>query len=91
MTLDTLHIVLLVIALTAAGVAFVFSQRKAPDTAHLSAELAERSREVAALKSDVASQRQRAEAAEKAHAADAAKMAERDASMVREREQLAKM
>jgi DNA recombination protein RmuC len=91
MTLDTLHIALLVIALAAAAAAFVFSQRKPPDTAHLAAELAERSKEVTALKSEVASQRQRAEAAEKAHAADAAKMAERDASMTREREQLAKM
>lgn len=91
MTLDTLHIVLLVIALAAAAAAFVFSQRKPPDTEHLSAELGERSKEVAALKSEVTGLRQRAEAAEKAHAADAAKMAERDASMVREREQLAKM
>jgi DNA recombination protein RmuC len=91
MTLDTLHVALLVIALAAAAAAFVFWQRKPPDTAHLTAELAERSKEVAALKSEVASLRHRAEAAEKAHAADAAKMAERDASMVREREQLAKM
>jgi DNA recombination protein RmuC len=91
MTLDTLHVALLVIALAAAAAAFVFWQRKPPDTAHLIAELAERSKEVAALKSEVASLRHRAEAAEKAHAADAAKMAERDASMVREREQLAKM
>ena len=52
MTLDLLHIVLLVIALAAAAAAFVFSQRKPPDTAHLSAELAERSREVQALKSE---------------------------------------
>jgi DNA recombination protein RmuC len=91
MTLDTLHIVLLVIALAAAGAAFVFSQRKPPDTAHLSAELAERGREVATLKSERDALRQRAEVAERAHAADAAKMAERDASMVREREQLSKM
>jgi len=91
MTLDMLHIVFLVIALVAAGAAFVFSQRKPPDTAHLAADLAERSKEVASLKSEVASLRQRAEAAEKAHAADAAKMTERDASMVRERDQLAKM
>ncbi len=91
MTLDALHIVLLLIALAAAAAAFVFSQRKPPDTAHLSSELEQRGKEVAALKSEVAALRQRAEAAEKAHAADAAKMAERDASMVREREQLAKM
>jgi DNA recombination protein RmuC len=91
MTLDTLHIVLLLIALAAAAAAFVFWQRKPPDTAHLTAELGERVKDVTALKAEVTSLRQRAEAAEKAHAADAAKMAERDASMVREREQLAKM
>ncbi len=91
MTLDWLHVILLVIALAAAGAAFVISQRKPPDTAHLAAELAERGKEVGALKSEVSSLRQRAETAERAHAAEAARMAERDASMVREREQLAKM
>lgn len=91
MTLDTLHIVLLLIALAAAAAAFVFWQRKPPDTAHLTMELGERVKDVAALKAEVTSLRQRAEAAEKAHAADAAKMAERDASMVREREQIAKL
>lgn len=91
MTLDTLHIVLLVIALAAGAAAFVFSQRKPPDTAHLTAELAERNREVAALKADISGLRQRAEAAEKAHAADQARNAERDAAMTREREQVAKM
>lgn len=91
MTLDLLHIVLLVFALAAAAAAFVFSQRKPPDTAHLSAELAERSREVQALKSERDDLRKRAEAAEKACAADAARSAERDASMAREREQLARL
>jgi len=91
MTLDILHIVLGLIALAAAAAAFVFSQRKPPDTAHLSAELAERQREVADLKSERDDLRRRAEAAERAQAADAAKMTERDASMARERENLAKM
>ncbi|MFT3722313.1 MAG: DNA recombination protein RmuC [Hyphomonadaceae bacterium] len=91
MTLDTLHIILLLIALAAAAAAFVFWQRKPPDTAHLTAELGERTKEVTSLKSEVAGLRQRAETAEKAHAADAAKMAERDASMAREREQIAKL
>lgn len=91
MTLDIVHIVLGLIALAALAAAFVFSQRKPPDTAHLSAELEERKREVGALKSERDELRRRAEAAEKAHAADAAKMSERDASMVREREQLAKL
>ena len=77
MTLDILHIVLGLIALAAAAAAFVFSQRKPPDTAHLASE-----------RDDL---RRRAEAAERAQAADAAKMTERDASMARERENLAKM
>ncbi len=89
MTLDILHIVLGLIALAAA--AFVFSQRKPPDTAHLSAELSERQREIADLKSERDDLRRRAETAERAQAADAAKMTERDASMARERENLAKM
>ncbi len=91
MTLDILHIVLGLIALAAAGAAFVFSQRKPPDTAHLSAELSERQREIADLKSERDDLRRRAETAERAQAADAAKMTERDASMARERENLAKM
>jgi len=90
MTLDILHIVLGLIALAAAA-AFVFSQRKPPDTAHLSAELSERQREIADLKSARDDLRRRAETAERAQAADAAKMTERDASMARERENLAKM
>ena len=68
MTFDWLHLVLLGIALVAAAAAFVFSQRKPPNTEHLTAELGERSKEVAALKSEVAAQRQRAETAEKAEA-----------------------
>ncbi len=91
MTLDILHIVLGLIALAAATAAFVFSQRKPPDTAHLSAELAERQREIADLKSERDALRGRAEKAERAQAADGAKMTERDASMAREREHLAKM
>ena len=91
MTLDILHIVLGLIALAAAAAAFVFSQRKPPDTAHLASELAERQREISDLKSERDDLRRRAEAAERAQAADAAKMTERDASMARERENLAKM
>lgn len=91
MTLDLLHIVLGALALAAGAAAFVFSQRKPPDTAHLSAELAERQREITELKSEREGLRGRAEKAERAQAADAAKMTERDASMARERENLAKM
>jgi DNA recombination protein RmuC len=69
MTLDILHIVLGVLLLLAAGAAFVFSQRKAPDTAHLSAELAERAREIAALKAERDEVRSRAERAERGEAA----------------------
>jgi DNA recombination protein RmuC len=65
MTLDLLHIVLGLIALAAAAAAFVFSQRKPPDTAHLAAELAERAKEVATLKAERDEQRGRAEKAEK--------------------------
>lgn len=91
MTFDLVHIVLLLIALAAAAAAFVFSQRKPPDTAHLSAELAERAKEAAALKSERDEQRARAEKAEKALAAEAARTSEREAGLVREREQFAKV
>jgi|JI10StandDraft_1071094.scaffolds.fasta_scaffold01493_17 DNA recombination protein RmuC len=98
MILDTLHIILLVIALAAAAAAFVFSQRKPPDTAHLSAELAERSKEVAGLKSEAATQRQRAEAAEKTEAgvrasleAGEAKVAELKAASAGLTQQLTKL
>lgn len=69
MTLDYSHIILGLIALAAAAAAFVFSQRKAPDTEHLSAELEERKREAGALKSERDELRGRAEKAEKAEAA----------------------
>ena len=91
MTLDTVHIILGLFALAAAAAAFVFSQRKPPDTAHLAAELAEKQRELTDLKSERDELRRRAELAEKALAGETAKSAERDASMAREREQLAKM
>jgi DNA recombination protein RmuC len=91
MTFDLIHIVLFLIALAAAAAAFVFSQRKPPDTAHLSAELAERTREAGALKGEIATLRSRAEAAEKSLAGETARSAEREASLVREREQLQKV
>jgi DNA recombination protein RmuC len=91
MTFDLIHIVLFLIALAAAAAAFVFSQRKPPDTAHLSAELAERTREAGTLKGEIATLRSRAEAAEKSLAGETARTAEREASLVREREQLQKV
>lgn len=91
MTFDLIHIVLFLIALAAAAAAFVFSQRKPPDTAHLSAELAERTREAGVLKGEIATLRSRAEAAEKSLAGETARTAEREASLVREREQLQKV
>ena len=50
MTFDVLHIVFLVAALIAGAAAFVFWQRKPADTAHLSSELADGSREVSDLR-----------------------------------------
>lgn len=91
MTFDLIHIVLFLIALAAAAAAFVFSQRMAPDTAHLSAELAERTRELATLKGELATLRSRAEKAENVLAGETARTAEREASLVREREQLQKV
>ncbi len=91
MTFDLIHIVLLIIALAAAAAAFVFSQRKPPDTAHLTAELAERTRAAGALKAEIATLRTRAEKAENALAGETARTAEREASLVREREQLQKV
>lgn len=91
MTFDLVHIVLFLIALAASAAAFVFSQRKPPDTAHLAAELAERMREAGVLKGEIATLRSRAETAEKSLAGEAARTAEREASLVREREQLQKV
>jgi DNA recombination protein RmuC len=78
MTLDILHLVLGLIALAAAAAAFVFSQRKPPDTAHLSAELEERKREVGEL-------RKRAEASGREEAAALAKLGAADAKVADER------
>lgn len=91
MTFDLIHVVLFLIALAAAAAAFVFSQRKPPDTAHLTAELTERTREVAVLKAEIATLRTRAETAEKSLAGETARTAEREASLLREREQLQKV
>src|SRR3990167_459394 len=78
MTFDTLHIVLFVLALAATAAAFVFWQRKPADTAHLSADLAERSREVSEL-------RARAEAAGKAEAAAVARLSAAETKVAEER------
>jgi DNA recombination protein RmuC len=82
MTLDWLHLLLLGIALVAAAAAFVFWQRKPPNTEHLTAELADRSKEVATLKAEVASQRQRAESAEKTEAGMRASLEASEAKVV---------
>lgn len=79
MTLDPMNIVLGLVALAAIA-AFLFARRRPPDTAHLSAELAERNREVAALKAERDEQRSRAEKAERAEAAARASL---DASEAR--------
>lgn len=91
MTIDNLHIVLLIMAIAAFGVALWLGLKGKPDTAGLTAELAREREERAAIKVERDQQRARAETAERRLDALNATMAERDASMMREREQLAKM
>jgi DNA recombination protein RmuC len=91
MTLDPLHIVLLVLALGAGGAALWLAMRTRPDTAGLSAELSREREERAAIKAERDEQRARAEAAERKLEAQTARMAEREASLAREREQQAKL
>lgn len=98
MTFDWLHFLLLAIAFAALAAAIVFAQRKPPNTEHLTAELGERSKDIAALKAEVAAQRQRAEAAEKAEAgvrasftASEARVAEAKTATTALNEQLTKL
>jgi DNA recombination protein RmuC len=91
MTLDALHLVLLVLAIAGGGAAFWFATRARPDTAGLTAELQREREERAALKSELGEQRARAETAERKLEAQAAIIKEREAGLVREREQLAKL
>src|SRR5262245_48529868 len=91
MTIDVLHIVLLVLALGAGGAALWFALKGKPDTASLTAELAREREERAAMKGERDEQRARAEAAEKKLEAMTATMKEREAGFAREREQLAKL
>lgn len=91
MTLDALHIVLLVLAAAGGGAALWFATRARPGTAGLTMELQREREERAALKSELAEQRARAEAAERKVEAQAAAMKEREAGLVREREQMAKV
>lgn len=85
MTPDWLHFVLLAIALAAAATAFVFWQRKSPDTAHLSVELAARAKEITELKSEVSAQRKRAEDAGKAEASGLARLEAAETKLAEER------
>jgi DNA recombination protein RmuC len=91
MTIDALHIVLLVIAIAASGFALWLKLRGTPDTAQLSAELSREREHGAAMKAERDEQRARAEAAEKKLEAQTATMKEREAGFAREREQLAKL
>jgi DNA recombination protein RmuC len=91
MTLDPLHIVLLLLAIGGCGAALWFALRGKPDTASLAADLQREREERAALKSERDEQRARAEAAEKKLEGQSAQMKEREAGMAREREQLQKM
>ena len=90
MTIDFLHFVLLAAALFAAGAALWLGLRGRPDTAGLSAEISRERQERAAMKAERDEQRTRAETAERRLEAQTARMAEREAGMAREREQLAK-
>lgn len=91
MILDWLHLLLLALALAAGAAAFIFAQRRPPDTGQLTAELAIRASEITGLRSELADLRQRAQAAERDLAAQTARLAEREAGMAREREQLARL
>jgi len=91
MTIDILHIVLLVIAVGASGAALWLGLKGRPDTAGLSAELSREREERAAMKAERDQQRSRAESAERKLEAQAATMTEREAGIGREREQLAKL
>lgn len=91
MTIDALHIVLGLLLLGACGTAFVFWQRGAPATAGLRAELAHEREERAALRTELEAVRGRAEKAERALEGANAKMAEREAGLAREKEQLARL
>src|SRR5689334_1485981 len=91
MTLDSLHLVLGLLALGAGGAALWLGLKRPPDTAGLSAELSREREERAAMKAERDEQRARAEAAERKLEAQTARMAEREAGLAREREQMAKV
>jgi DNA recombination protein RmuC len=91
MTIDVLHIVLLLAAVLAAGAALWLGLKGRPDTAGLSAELSREREERAAMKAERDEQRARAETAERKLEAQAARMTEREAGLAREREHLAKL
>lgn len=75
---DAIHIAFLLVAAIATAAAFVFWQRKPPDTAHLTVELADRTKEVGTL-------RQRAETAEKAEASSLARLEAAESKLTEER------
>jgi DNA recombination protein RmuC len=91
MTFSLLDIVLVLLALGAGAAAFWFATRAKPDTAGLTVELQREREERAALKTERDEQRARAEAAEKKLEGQSAQMKEREAGIVREREQLQKL
>ena len=91
MTLDTLHIVLLMIVLALAAVAMWFALRPRPDMEGLTAQLLREREERAALKTERDEQRSRAETAERGLEAQGATMKEREAGIARERDQLARL
>lgn len=91
MTLDIVHIVLGLLALGGIGAALYFWQRGAPALAHMSTRISELDRQIETLTGERDAVRQRAEASERAQAADAATLTEREAGYARERDQLARL
>jgi DNA recombination protein RmuC len=91
MTLDWLHFVLIAVALGALVFALLARKSASPDLARIEAERDQLRETAAALKTERDALRARAEEADRREAAAGAKLAERDASFAREREQAAKM
>src|ERR1700712_896709 len=91
MTLDWLHFVLIAVALGAVVFAMLARKSASPDTTRLEADRDQLRDAAASLKTERDALRTRAEDAEKREAGAASRLAERDASFAREREQAAKL
>jgi DNA recombination protein RmuC len=89
--LDWLHFVLIAAALGASVFALLARRSASPDLARIEAERDQLRETAAGLKSERDGLRSRAEEADRREAAAGAKLAERDASFAREREQAARL